>query len=105
MVRTQIAVPQNSENTVVLFDLSSDGFVKVTKKVIDKPGRLVFRLTSQQALLRIFTLIYRLKVITFAIVVIAIEWHQINIHHRQSRHNKTAQRSDIHWRVNGVEDG
>src|SRR2546430_2272992 len=105
MMRDQVKVTQHSENKVVLFDLSSNSLVEMAKKVVVKPGHIFCRLPTQQPLFRILSLIHWLKMIAFAIVVVAIKRYQVNIHHRKPRHDKTAKRSDVNWRVNCVQYG
>ena len=41
----------------------------MTEKVIDKPSRFILRFASQQTLFGVFTLIDRLKVIAFAVII------------------------------------
>src|SRR5205823_10580605 len=90
MLSAPITVPQHSKNQILLVYLPTNGLVKVAKKVIDKTSCFIFRFTPQQALLRIFSLIHRLEMTSLPVVVITVQRYEVNVHYRQSRHDKTA---------------
>src|SRR5690606_8967948 len=104
MFRAQVAVPQNAKNAIVLFALAAHGFVQPPKETIDTTRRFSLSLATQQSLLRVIASIHRLERTPAILHLIAPERDQVDVHDGQTRHDETAQGSNIDRRIDRFED-
>jgi hypothetical protein len=87
-----------------LLNFATNRLVQTRQKLLDRTRCFPLGFPAQQSLFGILALVYRLvAVAVLVIAIVTVEWDEVDVHDRQTRHHETAERANVNRGINRVQ--